>query len=104
MFFKYRIMKKLEFGKYVSVETVCGWFPERLGKKIGIHLIELVGAGFLDRDSKDDVSLKRFSSLHEYKVSLGKQLFQITVSVSAIIVAVTGVAEFILKLYLLQQP
>ncbi len=96
MFLKYRIMKRLEFDKYVSVEQVCNMFSNDT-MSVGKAIVMLVGMGFVDRDSNDNISLKRITSLHEYHNYFMRRFLEISVSISAIVVAICNVIELILR-------
>ena len=91
MFMNYRILKKLEFGNYVSVETACNFFPNTSLDKVGRSIVMLVGMGFIDYDPDCNVSLKRITSLYEYKNYVGRKFFEFTVSISAIVMAIANV-------------
>ena len=97
MFLKYRILKKLEFGKYISIEKACSMFNSNV-MAVGRAIVMLVGMGFIDRDSNDNISLKRITSLHEYRNYIARRFLEISVSISAIIVAACNVIELILRL------
>lgn len=95
MFLKYRILKSLEFGKYVSIEQVCSMFSNDT-MSVGKAIVMLVGMGFIDHDSNNNISLKRITSLHEYRNYIMRRFLEISVSISAIVVAICNVIELIL--------
>lgn len=86
---KYRIMRKLEFGKYTSLETVAGWFPGKSIESVG-RSIDLLGKlGFIEAsDDLNGISLRTLSSLQDFLEYQRKKFFEYAVGVSAIIIAI----------------
>ena len=88
MFLKYKILSKLEFGEYADIETLHNQFPNVSVDKFGREIIMLIGMGLIGYNEKHDVSLKRITSVYEYRIHIRKTLFGIIVSVSTIASAI----------------
>lgn len=105
MFLKYRIMKHLKFDEPVDIESLHKEIhSSRITLKninaFGEAINELGREGFISHDENGDISLYAYSSFHEYKAHLRKAFFEIAVTVSAIVVAVTSVISVFLELQL----
>ncbi len=97
---KYRIMRKLEFGKYTSLETVAGWFPGKSIESVGKSIDLLGKLGFIEAsDDLDGISLRTLSSLQDFLEYHRKKFFEYAVGVSAIIIAIESSINIFRTLY-----
>lgn len=86
---KYKIMRKLEFGKYTSLETVVEWFPGKSIKSVGMSIDLLGKLGFIEAsDDLNGISLRTISSFQDFLEYQRKKFFEYSVGVSAIIIAI----------------
>lgn len=93
MFLKYRIMKKLEYGEWLSLEETHELFPDASFEEIGIAVDWLGCEGFLECNSDGKISPKVFTSFYRYKITLRKAFLEFCVSIAAIIVGITSILE-----------
>lgn len=96
MFCKRRIMRKLTFGEYTSIEEILSWFPQPFQEKAG-NAIDLLGKlGFIEpSEDLKSVSLRTLSSFQDYKAYCAKQFFEYAVGISAAIVAIESLLNII---------
>lgn len=93
MLLKYRVMKKLEFDEPVCVKTLASALRTPFNKRF-TEAVDFLGRnGFLAHDSGGKISLYCLSSFREYKAYMRKTFFEISVSISAITVAITSVLQ-----------
>ena len=97
---KYRIMRKLEFGKYTPLETVAGWFPGKSIESVGKSIDLLGKLGFIEAsDDLNSISLRTLSSLQDFLEYQRKKFFEYAVGVSAIIIAIESSINIFRTLY-----
>lgn len=94
MFLKYRIMKKLKLGEWITPEEISELFPYEPTKKV-CEAIDILGrTGFLTHnETLNHVMPNNFASFREYETHLRREFFECAVSISAIIVAITSIIE-----------
>lgn len=93
MFLKYRIMKKLQFGEWLSLEEIHKLFPSASPENFGTAVDWLGCEGFLECNSEGKIGPKVFTSFYRYKVTLRKAFLELCVSIAAIIVGITSILE-----------
>lgn len=97
MFIKYRIMRHIEYGEYYDLVKLCKTLRYANFDKFTKRTDSLGRAGFLSYNELGHITHKCLSSFSEYKASLRKIFFEISVSVASIIVAITSVIAVILQ-------
>lgn len=97
MFVKYRIMKYLKFDKYETLEAVFKKLNFKDLDSFGQAVDQLGKDGFVDFDDSKKISLRTYSSFSEYKAYLRKSFFEVCVSLSAIIMAITSIVSVYLQ-------
>lgn len=86
---KYKIMKRLEFGEYTSLETVVSWFPEGSIESVLKSIDTLGKLGFIEPSADlNGISLRTLSSLQDFLEYQRKKFFEYAVGISAIIIAI----------------
>ena len=105
MFFKYRIMKKLEFGEFTLIETILSWFPVRKALQVGKAIDMLGKLGFIEHNNEcTTVRPKTLSSFQDFLIYQRKIFFEYTVGVSAVFIAIEAILSSIqILLNLFQQ-
>lgn len=92
MFLKYRIMKKLEFGEYTSLEKIHKWFPSIDPNKVDDNVDMLGKLGFIEHDEEcTAVMLRTLSSLQDFLVYQRKIFFEYAVGISAVFIAIEAI-------------
>ena len=92
MFFKHRIMRKLQFDEPVTIEEICEWFPHADEHAIFNAIDSLGNLGFIKAtEDLSAISLRKYSSLSEFLTYQSRQFFDYAVGISAIVVALSQV-------------
>lgn len=97
MFLRYRIMKRLTADKAIAFEDLMNDLNISNKIKFVTALSSLKNDGFICVKNYS-VSLSTFSSYREYRLMISRKIFDISVSISAIVVAVTSVIQLSLQL------
>lgn len=101
MFLKYRIMRKLEFGEFVSIEEYRSWFPNTNSDKVDNAVDILGNLGFIvHNEDCTGISLRTFSSLHNFLFYQRKVFFDYAVGISAIVIAIEALINIWQALFL----
>lgn len=105
MFLKYRIMKKLEFGKFTLIETILSWFPDKKAPRVGKAIDMLGKLGFIEHNNEcTAVSPRTLSSFQDFLAYQRKIIFEYTVGISAVFIAIEAILSSIqILLNLFQQ-
>ena len=96
MFLKHRIMRKLDFGSYTSLDEVISWFPRTSQERVGSSIDTLGKLGFI-KPSSDCISitLSSLSALQDFNTYCAKQFFEYAVGASAIVVALESLLNIV---------
>ncbi len=94
MFLKFRIMRKLSFENFIFFDDLYSSFFFVSEKSLCLALKMLDLKGYIEIDDYNRVKLLKETSYYSYRVDIRKSFFEITVSISAITVALIELIMF----------